>query len=176
MPVKNNSRDKKSKRLLVFAILLLTLVFFLLLFFYNNYLVEKKIDIYFANNTAEYLVVEKKVIDPEADLYFQIFAKLKAGPESDKLSKTIPNGSKLLDYSIKRDKLILNFNAAFRSNHWGGSTGELMTVYSIVNSYTSLTEIESVKILIEGEGIVSLAGHLDLTEPLIYNQRLIDKS
>jgi hypothetical protein len=52
----------------------------------------------------------------------------------------------------------------------------MLTVYSIVNSYTALSEVESVKILLEGEEVESLVGHLDLTQPLMYNQKLTEGS
>ncbi len=169
------SADQKRKMLLILRILLLTAaVLYLLFLFYNNYLLEKKFEVYFSTTDAAYLKAESRSIDEDGDLYFQIFDELKAGPESDNLSKTIPEETKLIDYQLDNKKLTLNFNRALKTNHWGGSTGELLTVYSIVNSYTALSEVESVKILLEEEEVESLVGHLDLTQPLMYNQKLTE--
>lgn len=179
MDTKKNrlSVDQKRKLLLILRILLLTAaVLYLLFLFYNNFILEKKLEIYFSTTDANYLRLEEREIDQEQDLYFQIFEELKAGPKSDDLTKTIPQGSQLLDYQLDNKLLILNFNQAFKDNHWGGSTGELMTIYSIVNSYTSLSDVESVKILLAGEEVETLAGHLDLTQPLMYNQKLTEES
>ena len=174
---KNLNTDKKRKLLLILRILLLTAaVLYLIFLFYNNYLVEKEIKVYFATADASYLKVENREIDDESDLYFQVFEELKAGPENSKLSETIPEGSQLLDYSLEDKLLTLNFNLALKNNHWGGSTGEMLTVYSIVNSYTVFSEVKSVKILLEGEEVESLVGHLDLSQPLMYNQKLTEEN
>lgn len=171
------STDQKRKLLLLLRILLLTAaVLYLFFLFYNNYLLEKKFKVYFSTADAAYLKAESRKIDEDSDLYFQIFEELKAGPESNKLSETIPEDSQLLDYQLDNKLLTLNFNLALKTNHWGGSTGELLTVYSIVNSYTALSEVESVKILLAGEEVESLVGHLDLTQPLMYNQKLTEES
>lgn len=165
--------DKKRKLLLVLRILLLTAAFlYLFSFFYNNYFMEDKAKLYFASVDANHLKVEKRVLDKEGDIYFQLFEELKAGPENEKLAETIPKGSKLLDYQLDEKVLTLNFSLELRNNHWGGSTGEIMTIYSIVNTYTSLENVENVKILLEGEEVETLVGHLDLTQPLMYNQKL----
>ncbi|RCW60193.1 MULTISPECIES: GerMN domain-containing protein [Halanaerobium] len=171
------SPEQKRKMLLVLRVLLLTAaVLYLLFLFYNNYFLDDKIKVYFSTENANYLKSEKRTINQESDLYFQIFDELKSGPESSGLTATIPAGSQLLDYQIEDKMIILNFNQAFRDNHWGGSTGELLTIYSIVNSYTSLEEIQTVRILIEGKEVESLVGHLDLTQPLMYNQKLTEGS
>ncbi len=171
------SADQKRKLLLILRILLLTAALLYLVFlFYNNYLAEKEFEVYFSTADAAYLKAEKRKIEEDSDLYFQIFEQLKAGPESEKLTRTIPEGSQLLDYQLDNKQLTLNFNLALKTNHWGGSTGEQLTIYSIVNSYTALSEVESVKILLAGEEVESLVGHLDLTQPLMYNQKLIEES
>ena len=48
-----------------------------------------------------------------------------------------------------------------------------MTVYSIVNSLTQFEDIEKVQILIAGEEIETLAGHMDLAYPLERDESLI---
>jgi spore germination protein GerM len=165
--------DKKRKLLLVLRILLLTAAFlYLFFFFYNNYFLENKVKLYFSSVDANYLKVEERVLDENDDFYLQLFKELIDGPENKGLGRTIPQGSKLLDYQLEGKVLTLNFSLELRNNHWGGSTGETMTIYSIVNTYTSLEEIESVKILLGGEEVETLVGHLDLTQPLMYNQKL----
>ena len=172
---KKNNYDQKRKLLLVLRILLLTVaLLYLFFFFYNNYIVRNKAELYFSTVSADYLKVEKREIDEERDLYFQLFEELKTGPQSKELLRTIPEESQLLSYELEEKVLTLNFSLELRNNHWGGSTGEIMTVYSIVNTYTSLDEVKSVKILLEGEEVETLVGHLDLTQPLMYNRKLTE--
>ena len=169
--------DQKRKILLILRFLLLTAaVLYLLFLLYNNYFVEDKYKIYFSTADAANLEIESRTINEENDLYYELFKELKAGPQNEDLRATIPEGSELLDYEIEDSKIILNFNFALKSNHWGGSAGEQMTVYSIVNTYTSLEQIESVEFELEGENIESLVGHLDLSQPLMYNQKLLGDS
>jgi hypothetical protein len=53
------------------------------------------------------------------------------------------------------------------TGHTGGSLGEALAVYAIVNVITvNLPDITGVQILIEGKEVDSLAGHLDLRAPL----------
>jgi len=173
----NLSADQKRKLLLILRILILiAAVLYLFFFFYSNYLAENEIEIYFSNNNASYLKAEKRPIDEEVDIYFQIFEELKAGPKNENLQDTIPEGSQLIDYQLENKSLTLNFNLALKNNHWGGSTGEQLTIFSIVNSYTTLDEVDNVKILLEGKEVESLVGHLDLTQPLLYNQKLTKES
>ena len=82
----------------------------------------------------------------------------------DKISKTFPNGVKAL----------VDFSAEIQENHPGGVATELLTVYSIVNSLIlNIAEIEVVKILIEGQESLTLAGHIDLQQPFEANMLLI---
>ncbi|MCC3144028.1 GerMN domain-containing protein [Halanaerobium sp. Z-7514] len=164
----------KRKLLAVLRILLLTAaVVYLLIFISNTLLVDDQITVYFSTEDAQYLAAEQRDIIEDHDIYFQIMEELNKGPESDQLSATIPDEVELLDYDLEADTLILNFNLALRENHWGGSTGEILTIYSIVNSYTALKEVESVQILLEGQEVETLVGHLDLSRPLMYNQELV---
>ena len=53
------------------------------------------------------------------------------------------------------------------TGHTGGSLGEALAVYAIVNAITvNLPDITGVQILIEGKEVDSLAGHLDLRAPI----------
>ncbi|HEX5070687.1 MAG TPA: GerMN domain-containing protein [Vicinamibacterales bacterium] len=52
-------------------------------------------------------------------------------------------------------------------HHPGGSLDEALTVYAIVNAVTtSLPDVTAVQILIDGKEVDSLAGHIDLREPI----------
>lgn len=157
-------------RILVLAAAVIYLIFVLSSYFFGD---QDIIKVFFSTEDAMYLKSETRDIDQEKDLYYQIMEELLAGPETESLRATIPDGVELLDYNLEDKNITLNFNNELRENHWGGSAGELLTVYSIVNSYTFFKEIDSVSILLEGEEVDTLVGHLDLSEPLMYNQELV---
>jgi len=51
--------------------------------------------------------------------------------------------------------------------HPGGSLDEALAVYAIVQAVTtSLPDVTAVQILIDGKEVDSLAGHIDLREPI----------
>jgi hypothetical protein len=55
-------------------------------------------------------------------------------------------------------------------NHRGGSLDELFAVYAVVNALTvNLPAVRQVQILVEGEEVDTLAGHIDLRHPLTRN-------
>jgi len=54
-----------------------------------------------------------------------------------------------------------------------GAEGEILAVASIVNTLTKLPPVFAVKILIEGEEVESLAGHVDLTQTFGYNDKVV---
>lgn len=113
------------------------------------------------------LVAEKRQIPKVEGLARRAINELIKGPKSDKLKSNMPTGTKLLDINIKPDGLcIVNFSKELMTNHQGGSSGETNTVYSIVNTLTQFSSVEEVQILIEGEQKETLAGHLDISQPL----------
>jgi spore germination protein GerM len=62
----------------------------------------------------------------------------------------------------------VDLDAAFARGLSGGSEDALIAVRSIASTLAlSLPEVQRVKILIEGEEVNDLGGHLDLSQPLI---------
>ena len=56
------------------------------------------------------------------------------------------------------------------TEHSGGSLDELLTVYALVNALTTnIAEISGVQILVDGREVDTLAGHIDLRQPLTPN-------
>jgi spore germination protein GerM len=48
-----------------------------------------------------------------------------------------------------------------------------MTVYSIVNTLTEFACVKRVRLLVEGKPIQSIAGHIDIDEPLVRNLSIV---
>lgn len=131
---------------------------------------EREIKIYFADEEAAKLVPEKrraKLGAGKAADARTIVAEIIKGPRSDTLLPTVPAGARLLNAYELGDLLVLDFTHEIRTNHMGGSAGELLTVYSIVNTLAANLEgIKRIRMLVEGEEVETLTGHLDLTKPL----------
>lgn len=136
---------------------------------------RKKVSValYFAHQNGDYLVSEKREIVMVPGLARAAVQELINGPKTEGLSRTIPEGTKLRDINIQDGLCTVDLSKEFRDNHWGGSSGELLTVYSIVNTLTQFPTVESVEVLVEGQRIDTLAGHMDLSVPVYRNSDMI---
>lgn len=112
------------------------------------------VSLYFYNTDTKSLVPEGRLIDVKElveDPYRKLMELLIEGPQNASLSKTIPDGTRINKIELKGDTLYIDLSAEFIDNHSGGEEQESATIYSIVNTMTNLTEVNSVKILIDGE-------------------------
>lgn len=139
-----------------------------------------EVTLYFSDDQAEYLVPEKRDLTIKEGASDELLAsnivnELIAGPKSQDLQPTIPTESKLLSLKINEGIASVNFSDAIRSKHPGGSAGETMTMYSLINSLTEINSIDKVQLMIEGKKVETLAGHMDTSEPLERNEDIIKK-
>jgi len=138
---------------------------------------KAQVNLYFADDQNVYLISEQRSVshpsDP-AEFGRVIIEALIKGPRGG-LVRTIPEEAYLKAFYIVKDGAsYADFTPAIREKHPGGSSSELMTIYSIVNSLvTNIPEIRTVKILIDGQESMTLAGHIDLRFPLKVNTALV---
>jgi spore germination protein GerM len=133
--------------------------------------------IYFSNEQADKLIPEVHKINKTVALAKAALKELLKGPQSANHYPTMPTNTKLLSVSIDKAGLAkVNFSQEFVKNHPGGSASERMTVYSVVNTLTEFSTVKAVKFFVEGQPIVSIAGHMDLAQPIKRDQSLISNS
>jgi spore germination protein GerM len=135
------------------------------------------VHLYFSGRSNYFLTSEQRaVIHPEGTVVLArtIVEALIKGPQEG-LTPTIPSGTKLNAVYVGPDGLCyVDLSAEISLNHPGGSNAELLSIYSIVNSLIlNVTEIKSVKILIDGSEALTLAGHINLQFPIKANMLLI---
>jgi hypothetical protein len=113
---------------------------------------------------------EVPLAEPVAEQARQILLAQIAAP-GEPLASAIPAETKLRAvYLSERGDLFADFTGELTSRHTGGSLDELFTVYAIVNAVTvNLPAISRVQILIDGKEVDTLAGHVDLRNPLSKN-------
>ncbi len=130
--------------------------------------------LYFSDASAEYLVAEERKIDKDKDTPQEMILQLIRGPKGD-LYSTIPPQTELKALYLSDGVAYVDFNQNFIKNQIGGSAEELLSIYSIVNTLTEFPDIDKVQILVEGEEISTVAGHIDTSSPLDRNESLIAK-
>ncbi len=119
--------------------------------------------VYFASADGGHLAPEFR---PGVGSVETIVEALLEGPRVPGLAPVFPTDVSVLGYSCRGGTIYISFSHHLRSNHPGGSTAELLTVYAIVNTLTEIDGIAKVQILIENERSDTLTGHINLTEPL----------
>jgi spore germination protein GerM len=140
---------------------------------------KREVLLYFSDSEGEYLIGEKRKILKKSDMKEEVkeaIHELIIGPKG-KLIPTLPPRTKLLTLQINDAGLAkVNFTLALSKDHPGGSSAEMMTVYSIVNSLSfNFPQIKRVQILIEGKPIETIAGHLSLRQPISSKPDLIKR-
>ncbi|HXX35738.1 MAG TPA: GerMN domain-containing protein, partial [Thermodesulfobacteriota bacterium] len=135
--------------------------------------------LYFSDNEGEYLVGEKrKILRKSAvqDEAKEMIIELIKGPNG-KLIRTLPPRTELLTLEISDAGVArVSFTPALSKDHPGGSSAEIMTVYSIVNSLSvNFPQIRRVQILIDGKRIATIVGHLSLEQPVSPKPDLIKR-
>lgn len=87
------------------------------------------------------------------------------------LVSAIPAGTRLRSlYLTPSGIAYVDLSGEVSSKHSGGVLQELLTVYSVVNTLTdNLPAVTSVQLLVDGRETDTLAGHVDLRQPLSKN-------
>ena len=135
------------------------------------------VHLYFSDMENSFLTAEERVFfhsEELTDFGRVIIEALIDGPRKG-LIQTIPPGTTLRAlYVTQEGTAYVDLSDKVKDAHPGGVKSELLTIYSIVNSLVlNIPEIDAVKILIEGKGSMTLAGHIDLRFPFKANMLLI---
>ena len=120
----------------------------------NEQMRQTIVTLYFKNKETNQLVTEGKLIDSKlllTDPYKELIELLIEGPKNEKFESTIPEGTKINKVELRGNTVYVDLSKEFIENHIGGEEAEKLTVYSIVNTLTELTEVENDKFLIDGE-------------------------
>lgn len=162
--------DKKIKKVAVIIVLIILLVLLIWLLTKDRevelieYIPEEEITeeqsrqtmvkLYFKNKETGELDTETRIIDVKdlASNPYEVLVKmLIEGPKNNELERLIPEETNLNKVEFQKNVVVIDFFESFIKNHQGGLEEESKTIYSIVNTLTELTEVDGVKILINGE-------------------------
>lgn len=96
-------------------------------------------------------------------------------PSPAPLISAVPPGTTLRSVFVsEKGDAFVDLSAEATAKHPGGALDELFTVYTIVNALTeNLPAIKRVQILIDGKEADTLAGHVDLRQPLQKNLKWV---
>lgn len=166
--------NKKKIMIIVSILLLIVLIGFAVFYFMNSsskvsneiteYTPQEEmsddemrktiVSIYFKNIETNTLVPESVCIDVKElsdNPYLKLANLLLAGPVNDKLECPLPEGTKINTATLNGNTVYIDFSKDFIDDAPAGVEEESLIVYSVVNTLTELNEVNSVKILVNGE-------------------------
>jgi len=124
---------------------------------------------YVAEDGIHLMHVERDVAYGEGTLeQAREIVAAQVAPVSEPLVSAIPPGTtvRALFFTEGGDAYV-DFSREIVTAHSGGTVDELLTIYTIVNALTeNLPAVKAVQVLVDGREVDTLAGHVDLRNPL----------
>lgn len=139
---------------------------------------QQVLTLYYPDEEARGLVPVEVTIDvnPNKQIEKTIIELLMTPPEGLGVISLIPEGTVIKSITTTANICIVDFNETFKTDHIGGSSSELYTIYSIVNSLTELTTIKKVQFMIDGKLTEMFKGHMKFDELFERNLDIIYKA
>lgn len=161
---------KKEGILIIFILILLVLGISIFIFLNNKNKISEEyvpqeeisdeqlrqtiITLYFKNKENGEITSEARKADVSIlikDPYNYLINELINGPKNNKLEKLIPEEVKINSTKLEGDVLIVDLSKEFILNAPQDKEEQIKIIKSIVNTVTELTEVNYIRILIDGE-------------------------
>ncbi len=130
---------------------------------------SRSVELYFADPQGGYLQPELRQIpgcEEDRDCISALLQELIGGPQQGGLP-VLPKSARVFAVELENDLVRVNFSRHLVDLHPGGSLSELLTVYSLVNSLAeNFSYLRQLQILIDGEIIPTLKGHVRIDQPI----------
>ena len=130
---------------------------------------------YVSDDGTRLTSVERDVPFAEGSEQAREIISAQIAPAAPPLVSAVPPGTTLRGLFITdRGDAYVDLSREAAAAHRGGTLNEMLTIYTIVHALTvNLPAVESVQILIDGKEVPTLAGHVDLRQPLTENLALV---
>lgn len=134
----------------------------------DNKVKSMQITVYYPDQAGMSLIPVKREIKvtEESQKYLAAVNCLLDQPKEEDLTKIFPKGAKIKSITLDKDTAVVDLDSGITKNFVGGSTGEEFLINSVVDTLTEFSEVKQVLFLIDGREVETLAGHMDLSEPI----------
>jgi hypothetical protein len=138
------------------------------------------VKLFFEDGHGRGLVLEERSVPYHASLSRQIqvvVEELLRGSRTGSLSPLAGNAKVLEVFVTARGAAYVDLSKEITAAQVPGARAELLAVYSLVNSVAlNFPAIRRVQIMIDGQPAQTLAGHVDLSRPLLPDMTLLASS
>lgn len=178
-------REKMKKRIIIFILLLVILLggYFIAVYFteqdeieeYNEYIPQEEIseaqyretviNLYFLNKNSKEIMAEAIAIDAKelaVNPYKKLIELLLEGTTNENLQKIIPDGTIIYDAGIEAGCVVINLSKEIL-NFGEDEIWKNNIISSIFLTLSELTEVNSIRFLIEGEENHNFIGEYNKT-------------
>ncbi len=114
---------------------------------------DKRLKLYFSNGSGLSPEYRSVTVSEDKELAASVMEELLRGPMEGNLVSAIPYGTKLLSINVENGLCTVNLSSEFLQNKPETESAEALTLYSIVNSLTTLTKINKVQFLVNDERV-----------------------
>lgn len=141
---------------------------------------DMAVTLYFPGQGTSLAAETRELAVPESAerQLFALAQALLAGPESPLLSPPLPPGVEVRSVHLDGDGVaFVDLGSADGEGPpAGGSTEELLRVYSLVNTLAlNVAAVDGVVLLWNGEQLASWSGHLDTSRPLAADPSIVER-
>ena len=133
------------------------------------------VKIYFAMKSSQMLAPEIHQLKNDSTLLQKTLELLVEGPKNPELFPVVSPNVKILGVIVQDRIAVADFSRELVEKAYGGSYEEILTVAAIADTLTEFSGVDAVQILVEGKKITTLAGHIDVSEPLSRSPEIIIK-
>lgn len=133
--------------------------------------------LFYGTEDGQHLLGVRREVPLGTDVVLQgreiLAAQLEPAPEP--YISVIPEGTTLRAFYVTpRGDAFVDLSPEVSATHPGGSLTELLTVYAIVNAVTAnLPTVQRVQLLVDGQEVDTIAGHVDVRRPLARDMSLV---
>lgn len=132
--------------------------------------------LYYPNSSMEYLVPELRLVARKnEDVEKMAINELLEGTQGRNLVNIIPSNTEVQSLYISDNIAYVSFSREILNNSYNEKE-EALIIYSIVNTLTSLPNVEEVQMLIDGKAEDVLYKHYSIKEPLNFSDMIITKN
>ncbi len=129
----------------------------------------REVTLYFGSSDGASLVAEYRQVQSSRDVLEnlrRVVEELISGPEGESVA-SIPASARLRGVFIHDRTAFVDFSQEIIRDFAGGTTAEYVLVSSLVQTVCSnFPEVDAVRILVEGEEVNTVGGHLLISRPL----------
>ena len=132
---------------------------------------EITINVYYSDQMAEYLIPESRIIYSE-NRYVDALYELMKKPIDNSLTPLIPDTAIINSITIEESNAKVDLSQEFLDDRFVSDTVDILLLYSVVNTLTQFSDINSVTLYIDGVKL-DILGQLDISEPVFKRNDLI---